>query len=162
MRELQRPKALPPREFAFYFGNSWGTTVSAECFDAAENRGGRFAGNGLVSNGFYQDFVRTLGGTLFDSELPGLFDQGPKERVLRRQGIHGEAQVKRRQVVFRDQCMAPSLKRATRLASSGGEASQRRRHGPKVEDTQVHGPQRLGKGLEMARTAPVITEPQGE
>jgi hypothetical protein len=58
-----------------HFLGSGNATIGTKGFDAAEDRGGGFAGDGLVSDSFDQSFVRRLGG--FDLELKRrcFFDQ---------------------------------------------------------------------------------------
>src|SRR5205823_9711146 len=85
--------------------------------DAAEDGGRGFAGNGLVRDGFDQHFVRGFGGAFFDAKFLRFLYKRSKQGILRRQRIHGQAQVKRRHFVFCGYHEAPFRKRANRLAN---------------------------------------------
>ena len=61
--------------------------------------------------GFDKDLIRAVGRALFDAEFLRFFNQRGKERVLHRQGVHGEAQIKRRKFVFRRHGEAPFWRR---------------------------------------------------
>src|SRR2546422_8777793 len=82
----------------------------AEGFDAAVNRGGSFAGNGLIGDGFEEHFVRAFGAATVDAKLLAFPDQRSECWVLRRQRVHGGAQIKWRKFIFRGQPEAPMPK----------------------------------------------------
>ena len=74
--------------------------VGAESFDAGKDGGGGFAGDGLVGDGFEEDFVGATRAICLDTKFFGLFDQRGELRVFCCKSIHSETQVERRKTVF--------------------------------------------------------------
>jgi len=79
-------------ELQHFFGTGRAAVV-AECFDAPENGGGGFAGDGLVSDGLHEGFVRRLGEVEIFLELFGGEDEFGEFFVLRRQMRHGVGEI---------------------------------------------------------------------
>lgn len=89
----------------------WDASIGAERFDAPKDGSSGFAGDGLVGDGFDEDLVRRFGSAFFHAEFPRFFDQRGEKRVLRREGVHGAAQVEGRKFVFGGDHEAPIRKR---------------------------------------------------
>src|SRR6266852_8842285 len=85
------------------------TAIHTESPDAGKDGGGGFAGDGLVGDGFQEDFVGAFGAVGFDAKFLGFLNQRGKLRVLRRKRIHGQAQVEWRQTFFRRHEGLPEL-----------------------------------------------------
>jgi len=80
--------------------------VGAEGFDAIENGFGGFAGDGLVGDGFEEDFVGGVGacGFDFDAEFGGGGDEGGEAGVAGGEGVHGQAEIEGREAEFFGHC----------------------------------------------------------
>ena len=65
-----------------HFLRGWRAAVAAERFDAGENCGGGFAGDGLIGDGFHQRFVGAVHGFHFDLEFDGFFDEASEALVF--------------------------------------------------------------------------------
>jgi hypothetical protein len=79
-------------ELQHFFGSGRAAVV-AECFDAAEDGGGGFAGDGLVCDGFHEGFVGGLGEVEIFLELFGGEDEFGKFFVLGGEVGHCEGEV---------------------------------------------------------------------
>src|SRR5229473_2746242 len=85
------------------------TIFAPESPDAGKDGGGGFAGDGLVGDGFQEDFVGAFGAVGFDAKFLGFLNQRGKLRILRRERIHCQAQVEWRQTFFRRHEGLPEL-----------------------------------------------------
>ncbi len=79
-------------EFQHFFGSGRAAVV-AEGFDAAEDGGGGFAGDGLVGDGFHEGFVRGLGEVEIFLEFFGGEDEFGEFFVFGGEVGHGEGEI---------------------------------------------------------------------
>ena len=81
-------------ELQHFFGRG-NAAGGAKGFDAAKNGGGRFAGDGLVGDGFEERFIRGMGTGDIDLEWESFFDQGLQAFVAFGEEPQGFCEVER-------------------------------------------------------------------
>ena len=76
-----------------HFLRARGAAGGAEGFNAGENGGGGFAGDGLVGDGFEKGFVGAFGENFVELELLRGLDQLGQALVFRGEMLHGRGEV---------------------------------------------------------------------